>query len=124
MRLTPRIRVLAAALALILLVAGGVPGPSASAAGVAATPAPLSVTLSCGTAPLFPPLNFLGCSATVSGGRAPYTYTWFPSSTVLFPAGAGNTFSGNCFAGTGVSVGVLVTDAAGVTGKASAKLTC
>ncbi len=124
MRLTLRIRVLVVALTLMLLVAGGVPGPSASAAGMAAPPAPLTVSLACGTASLFPPLNFLGCTATVSGGTGIYTYTWFPSSTVLFPAGGGNTFSGNCFAGTVVSVGVLVTDTAGATGKASTKLTC
>ena len=125
MRLAPRIRVLMVVLALVLLVAGGVPGPSVSAAGLAATPAPLVVSLNCGTGPFFPAiLNVLSCTATVTGGAGIYTYTWFPSSAVLFPAGTGNTFLGYCTPSNAVSVSVSVTDVTGAKGKASAKLTC
>ncbi len=126
MRLAPRIRVLMVVLALVLLVAGGVPGPSVSAAGLAATPGPVDygVGLVCNISSLFPPANFLSCFATVGGGVAPYTYIWSSDSTIVGVAAAGASFTGFCIAGNRDKVSVQVTDFRGNVTSAVLRFTC
>ena len=119
MKSVPRRLALVISALLLLLVVVSMPAPV-----TAATPAPLDVRVACITAVFIPPLRFMSCNANVSGGVAPYAYTWFVNGAAPPITPIGSVLTAFCLAGSQVDVGVQVTDATGAVGKGRTVFTC